>query len=497
MTSGQRILRNTVALFLGHATTALAGIATTILVARFLGDVQFGRYAFAVAFTTLFSVGMTFGYETLLIREVSRDKAGAASFISRTSGLVVVSSLATFGLLFLIIRAMGYPEETQQVVYLIGLSCVLTSVASIYRVSFRAFEKMQYEFRTLLARNVLKLCGVLAVLLLGYGIVAVAAVAIGAAVVDLLVSFWLCRWRIARAGVSFDRAFVRGTILKALPLALLPFFGLVYGRTDTVMLSVMSGDAVAGWYSAAANVSMALKPIAHLFLNALLPVMSVAYVASPESLGRITQRATRYLLILGLGCSVTLSVLAPQVAHLLYGPAFAQTGTALRILGWDVLLTFAYTPFGFALVAANRQARMATAAGLAAGLNLALNFVLIPYYAHVGAAIATVATKVVLLAAYVWLSRDMVSSVRVSRVLVAPVVAAGLVGLAYAAFSSANVVLVAGLGLAAYLALTAVGGGITRDDVQLLRSALGNAATAASLMDGRQEGPETTSSRLD
>ena len=496
MTNSQRILRNTVALLLGHATTALAGIATAVLIARFLGDVQFGRYAFAVAFSALFSVCMTLGYETLLIREVARDKSAAKSFISNTAGLLIVSALATYCVLVMVIHAMGYPEETRNVVYLIGLSFVLTSVASVYRVSFRAFEKMQYEFRTLLIRNILRLCGVLAVLLLGYGIVAVATVSIGAAAIDLMVSWWLCRSRIVKAGVSLNSSFVRSTILKALPLALLPFFGLVYGRTDTVMLSVMSGDAVAGWYSAANNVSTALKPIAQLFLNALLPVMSIAYITSLGSLGRIAQRATRYLFILGLGCSVTLSVLAPQVAQLLYGPAFAQASVALRILAWDVLLTFVYTPLGFALVAGNRQTKMATAAGLAAGLNLALNLALIPHYAHVGAAIATVATKVILLAAYAWLSRDMLNAVRLSRAILSPLAAAGLVAIAYGLLSSINVVLLAGLGLAAYLVLTVLGGGVTREDLGLLRNALDTSATGAGPKSQRRE-PESDLSERD
>jgi len=49
-------------------------LVLTIFIARSLCDVIFGKYSFALAFTAIFAVFSDWGYNTLLIREVAREK---------------------------------------------------------------------------------------------------------------------------------------------------------------------------------------------------------------------------------------------------------------------------------------------------------------------------------------------------------------------------------------------------------------------------------------
>ena len=75
MNAVQRIAKNTAALFTAHFVVSILGLVLSIFIARNLGDVIFGKYSFALAFTAIFAVFSDLGYNTLLIREVARDKS--------------------------------------------------------------------------------------------------------------------------------------------------------------------------------------------------------------------------------------------------------------------------------------------------------------------------------------------------------------------------------------------------------------------------------------
>jgi O-antigen/teichoic acid export membrane protein len=59
---------------------------------------------------------------------------------------------------------------------------------------------------------------------------------------------------------------------------MLAIFALIYVKIDTVMLSIMKGDAVVGWYNAAYYMVQGFKPLQQLFMSALFPLMSFSFV---------------------------------------------------------------------------------------------------------------------------------------------------------------------------------------------------------------------------
>ena len=78
MNTVQRIAKNTAALFAAQVVVAILGLVLSIFIARNLGDVVFGKYSFALAFTAIFAVFSDLGCNTLLIREVARYKTQAS-----------------------------------------------------------------------------------------------------------------------------------------------------------------------------------------------------------------------------------------------------------------------------------------------------------------------------------------------------------------------------------------------------------------------------------
>ena len=393
MNTVQRIAKNTAALFAAQFVVSILGLILYIFIARSLGDVIFGKFSFALAFTALFAVFSDLGYNTLLIREVARDKSLASKYLSNVLCMRALLSLVIFALIVITINLMGYPTDTKNVIYLFGIYTLVVSFSAVFKVTFRAFEKMEYEAGITIFANIIRFSLGLLVLFLGYDLIELALVFLLSGIFDFLFSFLVCERKFVKPKIELDFDFWKSTIKLALPLSITGISLLIYTRIDTVMLSAMKGDAVVGWYNAAYNLVLAFKPIPQLFMNALFPLMSSYFVSSKDSLKITSEKSFRYLLILGLPLAVVITLLADSFIPLFYGPQFENSIIALQILAWDIFLYFLWFNGAFILVAANKQNLWVVAAVSTALINIIANLLLIPSLSYVGAAIATIVAE--------------------------------------------------------------------------------------------------------
>jgi O-antigen/teichoic acid export membrane protein len=378
MNTVQRIAKNTAALFAAQIVVAILGLVLSICIARMLGDVIFGKYSFALAFTAIFAIFLSLGFPTLIVRDVARDKSLASKYLGNIAVIKVILSVIIFGLVALTINLMHYPHDTTIAVLIFGIYIVLLSFADIFRITFRAFERMEYEACVVTIRQILTVSLGLAAIFLGYGLIAIACVFLIGGIFDFLLSFLICSKKFAKPKIEIDINFWKNATKSALPLAFLGAAVIIYIRIDTVMLSAMKGDAVVGWYNAAYSLVLALKAIPHLFINALFPVMAGFFISSRSSLKVAYEKSLQYLLILGLPLAAGTALLADQIIPLFYGEQFSNSIIILQILAWDILLFFLHESIGTVLIAMNKQNQMATIAGGCAVINIILNLILIP-----------------------------------------------------------------------------------------------------------------------
>jgi O-antigen/teichoic acid export membrane protein len=441
MNTVQRIAKNTAALFAAKFVGAILSLVLSIYIARKLGDVTFGKYSFALGFTAIFAVLSDLGYNTLLIREVARDKSQASKYLNNVLCLRALLSLVILAFIVITINLMGYPADTKNVVYLFGIYTLITSFSAIFKVTFRAFEKMEYEAGITIFTNIIRVSLGLLVLFLGYGLKEVALLFLFSGILDFLLSFLVCERKFVKPKIELDFDFWMSTIKVALPLSMLSIFGLIYVRIDTVMLSMMKGDAVVGWYNAAYGLVLAFKPIPQLFMNALFPLMSSYFVSSKDSLKVVYEKLFKYLFILGLPLAVGITLLADRFILLFYGEQFYHSIIALQILAWDALLIFLYMGSAFILVSIDKQNQMAVIAGCTALINVILNLFLIPSFSYVGAAIATIAAEGFLLLSYMYLDSRYSYKIPLHKIIVKPVGACAVMGFFLYQFNEINLAL--------------------------------------------------------
>ena len=392
MTTAKRIVTNSAFIFLGDAIGAILQLILVVYLVRCLGAVTFGKYAFAFAFTSLFMILSDLGLSVLSIREIARDTSKAGEYLTNISITKFILSLITIVLIILTINLMHYPRDTTLAVYIVGGGAVFTSFTASFRSIFRAFERMEYETITKIAEKILIFGSVLPVLFLGYGLIEVVSAMLIAQALIFVLTLVVVIKKFTRPKLSFDPSLCKSLIKEALPFGLASVFVVIYFQTDTVMLSMMNGDAVVGWYNAAYRLVMGTLFIPGAFVGALYPVLSRYFTSSKDSLMFVYEKSFKFLLMLAIPLGIGTTLLADRIIIFLYGEDFAASIIALQILIWVASLLFIRSIVGYTLASINKQLVDTRIAGASALLNVGLNLLLIPTYSYVGAGVASIIT---------------------------------------------------------------------------------------------------------
>lgn len=472
MNTVQRITKNAAVLYASFIITSLLGLFFSIFIARTLGDIVFGKYSFAIAFTAIFSVFMYLGFNALITREVARDKSRAPKYLGNLAIIRAILCLVGFGAIALIINLMGYPQDVVNVVIIFGIYNMLSAFTELFRATFIAFERMEYVALTSAIRQIVVVGLGLTVLFLGYGLVELATVFIIAGIFDLILSFLICGKRFAKPKLEIDFDFWKRATKIALPISFISIGAIMYIKIDTVMLSVMKGDAVVGWYSAAYNLVLAFKPIPQLLMISLFPLMARFSISSRSSAETICKTSFRYLLILGLPLAMGASLLADRIILLLYGSQFTMSVIALQILAWDILLLFLCECLSYVLVSIDKQNQMAVGIGSCVIINIVLNLILIPPLSYVGAGIATLVTETLLLVSFIYLVSKYLCRLPIHKLMAKPLAACFIMGAFVYLCRGINLPLLIASAAVLYFAILYLMREFSQGDFDLLKAAI-------------------------
>lgn len=396
MNAMKNLIKNGISLALAEMITKALAFITTIYIARYLQEVGFGKYSFACAFTLLFSVIADMGLSTLTIRELARDKENAGKYFVNASLIKIILSIFTFISLFLVINQLKYPSDTTLAVYIFGGYEIINSYNQFNKSIFRAYEKMEYETFVRVIEKVIILLLILWIAAHGYGLIEIVYAFLIPSIGTFLLSLLIISKKFIKPKYELDLNYIRNIGKNSFPFALTAIFVIIYFKIDTVMLSIMKGDEVVGWYNAGYNILDGLSPlIAGSVAGATLPLMSKYFILQnkKEELKNIYIRSFQVVSTLGLFISIVVTIFADKIIKLLYGSGYSNSVVSLQILIWAFFIICLSTVSSSFLNATNKQAIVVIGTAIGALINVVLNFLLIPQYSFIGAAFATVITE--------------------------------------------------------------------------------------------------------
>ncbi|WP_414514346.1 flippase [Nostoc sp. PCC 9305] len=393
--SGLRaIVANTGWLFADRILRMGASLVVGVWVARYLGVKQYGLFNYALAFVALFSPVFTLGLDDVVVRHLVRQSSNKEEILGTTFWLKFLGGIASVLLAVSTMFFLGEHETLK-----IWLVAIL-GIAGVFRASDTIelwFQSQVQSKYTVIAKNIAFLLNTLIKIvliltkapLLAFALVTLAEFAMSA--IGLLIvyqvkgsSLWLWRWSVAAAK----------TLLKeSLPLIFSGFAIMIFMRIDQVMLGQMIGDSEVGIYSAAVRVSEIWYFIPGAIVSSVAPAI---YAAKEKSESLYYQRIGQLLSLMtciSLAIALPMSFLSDKIIMVMFGSGYADAGAILAVHIWTSLFVFmglATSPW-FIAEGLNHVSLGKTLFG--AILNIILNLLLIPKYAGLGAAIATIISQ--------------------------------------------------------------------------------------------------------
>ena len=182
-------------------------------------------------------------------------------------------------------------------------------------------------------------------------------------------------------------------VKSALPYALLITLMAIFTRVDAIMIGQLTDDIQTDRYAMSYRLLDAANMMAALFSGMLLPMFS-RQLANKSDTSNTIGIATRVMVVPAILLAVVLQPHTEFVLNIMY-----PSKIALAAPQTFSLLLFAFVGsasvyiFGTLLTSAQQFKKLNILAALMAGLNMILNFVLIPKYGIDGAAAATLVTQ--------------------------------------------------------------------------------------------------------
>jgi O-antigen/teichoic acid export membrane protein len=213
----------------------------------------------------------------------------------------------------------------------------------------------------------------------------------------LIGMFWVGRSLVRRTDgvLSFSFALFRTSFHYGFKAYLAAFFSYLVLRMDLLMIKQMLGATQTGYYSVAANMTDMVLMLPVVIGSLLFP--KLAAMTEPAERRRYAQRVALLMGAIMTLLAFTFAVLARPVVLTLYGqefwpavPAFVWLMPAAVFMAVNTIFMNFFAASGMPLITVYSPA-------VAAGLNMALNFWLLPGLGIVGASLSSIAAYALML----------------------------------------------------------------------------------------------------
>jgi len=367
------------------------GFLTLAWTARYLGADQFGSLNYALAFVGMFYPLYQLASDQITFRDLvnhpgTKEKILGTSFLIKfVMGIIIfILSIAS---IFLLQR--NDPLICQLVLIL--------STASFFGgfVGIELWFQSQVDSKYIISsrNSVFVLATVLRIVLLELkapiewfawlfvieNILNVVGLIVIFTITGNSIFSWRSDWKISKELMKISFPLIFSTLAIV-----------IYMRIDQVMLGQLADSKSVGVYSAAVKLSEMWPFASSMIVKSVAPSIIAAKKISEEIYYRKLQKLCNFQAILVYCIAIPMTFLSTPFVVLVFGPEYAPAGIVLSIHIWSSMFGF----LGYVKeiwITTEQRTWFALCFTVAGGLmNVGLNFVLIPPYKEVGAAVATV-----------------------------------------------------------------------------------------------------------
>ncbi len=470
-----KVARNTswlvVAMFVSRILTAVF----VILLANYLLPDNFGIYNFAMAVSYVVAVMADWGFDELAVKEVSRKPSRGPDILGNMLAIRALLGLATIGILAALYSVMFARLPTGMslsILLLAGTMLILEKVSGSFISMFQAHERMELHALTNILWSILFLSLGIAGILLGYDLVRILFLLLLSYAVNLIISLSVYTFKL-RGGVNRPRVSDWLPLLKkASPFTLFIMVSVLYGHVIILLLAVIRGDFETGIYGASWKIIVFFGAIPYSFGRALYPVFSKFSLTDISVMDTAYKYSLRYLLIISLPLTIGLFIVAEDMLGIIYRVEYSQTVSVFRTMVWAIPFLFMNGSLKMVLWGSDRTLASSRNLIVASMVLVVTGVLLIPGYGTVGAATAIVLAEMTHFFANYHSVTSYMEPVGLS-LLWKPYLACGVMAAVLYIPLGIGMLSLLPFAIAAYFIILYLVKGVTREDLGVLKAALG------------------------
>lgn len=395
---------------------AILTLLIAVILARNLGPESYGIYAFAIALLTLLSIPAQSGIPLLLVRETAKAKAdnnvgkSMSAWQWSLKVVILIATGVTAAYATSLIFFWPHLDEDLRITLAFGSPLIfLLSISALQGARLRGLQ------RTIIGQlpdHVLRLTAF--VLLLAACISqtdrlspsSAIALHVLAGIAAVAVAYFPLKQFHVPVSLANrkDNEKSKEWTASILPFAAMTAAHTINMRSDIVILGILADSESVGVYQVAIQGAQAVILIVGAMNLIVAPYFAKIYVSGTgDELQRFVTLTSRAILLMAIPIVLALYLFAGPLIRIVFGLEFSDAERPLLVLASAQLAVASFGALPILLSMTGGERAVAKSAAIAALVNIALNFLLIPYFGANGAAFAT-ALSVILFTFMLWLS---------------------------------------------------------------------------------------------
>ncbi len=365
------------------------GLFTGILSARLLGPEDRGIFALVALFPSTLVTLTKFGQAQAVIYFIRREKVDVSALASNavTFGVMVGAVLmaVVLGMRESLVSTVLGGVPVWALVVVSPLIPILLIESYLYGV-LQATDRFKVYNTRIMVDNIQMLVLMFTFLYVcGWGL----AGALAALMINRTVMFVWVVWTISGQTpirLHFDVDLFRRTLRYGLKSHIQIIASHFHFRAAIYVVALYLTPTQVAFYSIGARLAERIMYVPQSLGLAMFPRLAGAEEARVHSM---TAMAVRQTIAVCTVAAVAMTLLGPWLITFFYGQAYADAAVPLRYVAWGIVMMAAYVLLSRNFTSRDRQRVNIVAAYIALIGNLVLNFALVPTMGIEGAAIAT------------------------------------------------------------------------------------------------------------
>jgi O-antigen/teichoic acid export membrane protein len=406
----RHVFRSTASNLTGQAVILGTGFVLAPFVLHRVGASDYGLWILITSLTGYASV-LEFGISSAIIKYVSElrvkgDREEIHALIGTALTLYTILGILAilFGVAvsFLLPQIIKVPAEEQseaaKLVLLAAVGLGISIPATIIVGVLKGLQRFDLLNLLYVINTLLGAAATIAVLLLGGGIIGIAAAAIPVTVLTQLPGLWLVRradpeMRISWRGARRDR--VRKVTGFSVKLFVIQIARQLQMRTDEIVIASALPVARVTPYAFGRRLGEIPNTLANQFVTTLMPLASGLHAEKDWTRLRAMYVASARLAVaISAPLAAILSVLSPTILTLWIGPSYATYWPVVLLISVSSVVALSQWPSGSMLQGMARHNILAVTSILNGLINLGLSLFLVRRLGIFGVAIGTLVPAV-------------------------------------------------------------------------------------------------------